>query len=495
MRIAPALDLQKRCPAPTEQYALLINPFYPKDPVSSFGKHVLTPTLALTSFAGATPAHWDIRYWDENLLQGCPPSEPFPQVVALTVHLTFAERAYQLANWYRSRGAIIVMGGLHVHSCPDEVRPHCDIMVKGEGAACWPEILGDIERGEYKPFYEARFGRSYHLDPAPRREILDREAYLTTSSMIATRGCHNRCGFCYLATRGLKMPYSCRHPEQIAAEIQAEGNGFVVFTDNNLGADQEYLRRLCTALKPLEIMWNAAVTLDVSDDPTLIRDMALSGCTGVFIGLESLNDRNIQDARKKSPKAKDYARRVKIFHDYGINVNGSFVFGFDHDHPDVFDFTIDWVEKNKLACSTFHILTPYPGTPLFRQMEAEGRILHKDWNKYDTAHVVFQPSKMSPEELFEGYQKTYQKLFSLPSIWRRRPEKVTSVPAYLAAALLYKRSNLLWHFLIKHRLTRRVWAPLVEISRKRNLAFRKQLEAEIALEKVHHPVDWVMPGV
>src|SRR5262249_889657 len=148
--------------------------------------------------------------------------------------------------------------------------------------------------------------------------------------------------------------------------------------------------------------------IDVADDPTLIRDMALAGCTGVFIGFESLRDENLSDARKKTPRVEDYARRVRIFHDNGIQVNGSFVLGFDHDSPSVFDETVEWIERQRLECSTFHILTPYPGTPLFRQFESEGRLLHKNWNLYDTAHVVFRPKHMSKEQLEEGYAGCYE---------------------------------------------------------------------------------------
>jgi radical SAM superfamily enzyme YgiQ (UPF0313 family) len=156
-------------------------------------------------------------------------------------------------------------------------------------------------------------------------------------------------------------------------------------------------------------------------------------------------------------------------------VNGSFVFGFDGDRKDVFLTTAQWIEANRLECSTFHILTPYPGTPLFRQLAAEGRLLHRDWERYDTAHVVFRPRHMSPEELLLGYDWTYRRLFSPASIWRRRPAQVAALPAYLAGCYLYKRSNPLWHFLIKRRLVHAVWRPLVELTRLRRLAFRRQL--------------------
>jgi radical SAM superfamily enzyme YgiQ (UPF0313 family) len=466
------------------RYALLINPFYPKDPTASFGKHVLTPTLALTSFAATTPAHWELRYWDENLLDGRPPFSPMPEVVGITVHLTFAKRAFELAQWYRSRGSKVVLGGLHVLSCPEECAPHADALAVGDGVQLWPRILADVEAGGLKSKYTATYESDYRLDPAPRRSILPRSSFLTTSSLIATRGCHNRCGFCYVSTDGLRMPYRMREPAQVAAEFAADGQPYGVFIDNNLGSKPAYLRELCHALRPLEKIWSAAVSIDVTDDPSLVRAMALAGCTGVFVGFESLTDENLADSRKKTPKAGDYARRVRLLHDNGIQVNGSFVLGFDHDRRDVFTRTAEWIEENRLECATFHILTPYPATPLFRQMEAEGRLLHRDWSLYDTAHAVFRPKNMSPEELENGYAWMYQRLFSHASIWRRRPADWRAVAPYLAMSYLYKRSNRFWHLLIKHHMVHAVWRPLVELTRLRHLRFRAELAA---IQTAHRP--------
>jgi radical SAM superfamily enzyme YgiQ (UPF0313 family) len=213
----------------------------------------------------------------------------------------------------------------------------------------------------------------------------------------------------------------------------------------------------------------------VTDDPSLIRNMALAGCTGVFIGFESLSDDNLTDSHKKTPKTSDYARRVRILHDYGIQVNGSFVLGFDHDRKDVFARTAEWIEANRLECATFHILTPYPATPLFRQMEMQGRILHRDWSLYDTGHAVFRPTHMTPAELEQGYAWIYQRLFSHASIWKRRPEHWQAVPLYLAMSYLYKRSNRFWHLLIKHDLVNPVWKPLVEMTRWRHVRYRRRL--------------------
>jgi radical SAM superfamily enzyme YgiQ (UPF0313 family) len=488
LRDAPRLDPAIARTSPRDRFALLINPFYPKDPHASFGKHVLTPTLALTSIAGATPANWDVRYWDENLLKGPPPFDPLPRVVGITVHLTFARRAFELAAWYRARGSIVIFGGLHVLSCPQECAPHCDAMVIGDGVTTWPIVLRDIENGTLKKVYHGSYTQPYRNDPPPRREILPRRDFLTTTSLIATRGCHNRCGFCYLATDGLKMPYLTRDVEQIVDEFIADDQPYAVFVDNNLGSKPEYLRSLCRALRPLERIWSAAVTIDVTDDPSLVREMALAGCTGVFVGFESLSNANIKDAKKKSPRTDDYARRVRILHEHGIQVNGSFVLGFDHDRPDVFANTVQWIEQNRLECATFHILTPYPATPLFRQMEREGRLLHRDWSRYDTAHVVFQPKLMSVEQLAEGYAWCYRRLFSTRSILARRPEDWKAVPAYLAMSYLYKRSNLFWHFLIKHGLTATVWRPLVEWTRRRHVKYRRRFEDRTTYVRGAFPV-------
>jgi radical SAM superfamily enzyme YgiQ (UPF0313 family) len=475
MAAAPVLDPHVRADMVERRVALLVNPFYPKSPHGSFGKHVLTPSLSLTAIAGATPANWRVRYWDENLLQGPPPADPPPEVVGMTVHLTFAARAYELAAWFRARGSRVVLGGMHVNTSPGEALPHADAISVGDGVRTWPTILRDVEHDTLQRRYDAPFDCGYDCDPPPRRDLILREAFLTTTSVIASRGCRNRCAFCYLATDGVQMPYAVRNPEDIARQIRADGQPLAVFVDNNLGASRGYLRRLCAALRPLDTMWTAAVTLDVTDEPSLVREMSLAGCAGVFIGFETLNDENLVSARKRSPRAEDYERRLRVFRDHGIQVNGSFVVGFDGDRRDVFTTLAQWIDGARLECATFHILTPYPGTPLFRQMEEEDRLLHRNWALYDTAHVVFRPKHMAPEDLQLGYEWLYRRLFSHSSIWARRPGAQSEWPAYFAGAYMYKHANHLWPFLIRHRLVHAAWHPLVELARRRHLRTRRRL--------------------
>jgi radical SAM superfamily enzyme YgiQ (UPF0313 family) len=481
MAVAPGLDPLQRTGPVERGLALLVNPFYPKSPHGSFGKHVLTPSLSLTSIAGATPSSWCVRYWDENLLQGPPPATPLPEVVGITVHLTFAARAYELAAWFRTRGSLVVLGGMHVNACPDEAQPHADAISVGDGVRSWPAILHDVEQGRLRRRYDAPFDGEYDADPPPRRGLVPRRAFLTTTSVIASRGCRNRCSFCYLSTDGANMPYAVRDPEDIARQIQADRQHLAVFVDNNLGASRSYLRRLSAALQPIDTLWTAAVTLDVTDDPALVGEMSRSGCGGVFIGFETLNDENLVSARKRSPRAEDYARRVRIFRENGIQVNGSFVVGFDGDRRDVFTTLAEWIDAARLECATFHILTPYPGTPLFRQMEEEGRLLHRNWSLYDTAHVVFRPKHMAPEDLQLGYEWLYRRLFSHASIWARRPAVPSEWPAYFAGAYLYKHTNRVWPFLIRHQLVRAAWRPLVELARRRHLRSQLRLERRGAI--------------
>ncbi len=485
MAEAPRLDRTVPTVLIEPRTALLINPFYAKSPYSSFGKHVLTPSLALTSVAASTPRGWRVQCWDENLLQGPPPTNPLPQVVGITVHLTFARRAYELAAAYRARGSTVVLGGMHVNSRPDEAAPHADAISVGDGVQTWPAILGDVERGALRPRYDATFERDYDLDPPPRRDLLPRDGFLTTTSIIASRGCSNRCTFCYLATEGVRLPYRVRNPRDIVRQVEADRQPYFVFVDNNLGARADYLRALCRAVRPLEKIWSAAVTLDVTDDPSLVREMALAGCTGVFVGFETLNDENLAKAHKRSPRAEDYGRRVAILHDHGIKVNGSFVVGFDGDRRDTFTTLAQWIDAQRLASATFHILTPYPGTPLFEQLEAEGRLLHRDWELYDTAHVVFRPKHLTPEELLLGYDWLYRRLSSHASILARRPPRRAEWPTYFAGAYLYRHSNWLWRLLIERQLVRAVWHPLVERERRRNVA--RRLATERARPSYPHP--------
>ncbi len=218
--------------------------------------------------------------------------------------------------------------------------------------------------------------------------------------------------------------------------------------------------------------------------------MALAGCTGVFIGFESLNAGNIEDAGKRSPAPDDYARRVAILHDNGIQVNGSFVLGFDHDSVDVFERTVR-VDRAATGSSARRSTSSrrIPARRCSSRWRRDKRIVHRDWRLYDTAHVVFEPKRMTGEELLAtAMRDCYRRLFSHRSIWRRRPKDWRAVPAYLAMSYLYKRSNRIWHLLIRFRLTAFVWRPLVELTRRRHVRFRRRLAQRGEAAGVRAPI-------
>ncbi len=468
---------------------LLLNPRYRRNPCSSAARHALTPSLALPTIAAATPDDWQVHLHDENLCWGEPPVSPVPDVVGISVHTAFACRAYELAARYRKLGSRVVLGGLHVTALPGEASRHADVVVAGEGASVWPEVLAGLRDGSLRDGVVIRGSFSspaYRQSPWPRRDVLPEGAFLTRASIIATRGCPQRCGYCYLATRGVRAPYQKRSLQDILGEIDAIGERYVVFTDNNLMADASWGIELCRSLRSRDLLWSAAVTVDVARRPDLVREMAASGCQGVFIGLETLSDDNLRQQGKRTLPPSEYERAVALLHEHGIEVNGSFVFGFDHDDPDVFDRTLEFIVRHRLECATFHILTPYPGTPLFEDLERQGRILTRDWNQYDTAHAVFQPARMSPAQLEQGYRRVYRELYSWQNVLARRPPGAVRAGAYLAMTALYKKWDLLWKALVPMRMTHALWSPLVELHWRMGKLDRHRWDEKIARSAATH---------
>jgi len=225
-----------------------------------------------------------------------------------------------------------------------------------------------------------------------------------------------------------------------------------VFFDDNLMVDKAYGKALCRALIPLRVRWRCASSIELGYDQETVKLMAQAGCESVFIGLESINAKSLQESFKHQNIRQDYPQLIDVFHQNGIMINSSFVFGFDHDTKDVFAQTLEFAVAVKLASINFHILTPYPGTTLFRRFVAEGRILTYMWDKYDTAHVVFQPSQMSPEELQEGYYWIYKEFYSWPNILKRMPDGITQKPRFLSFNIGLKKMNKLWDFLIRRNM-------------------------------------------
>jgi radical SAM superfamily enzyme YgiQ (UPF0313 family) len=301
----------------------------------------------------------------------------------------------------------------------DEAGEHSDAVVIGESEDSWPQLLADLQNGGMQKRYIAEVKPDLVGLPFPRRDLMKEDAYLNIPKVETSRGCPFRCSFCSTTVfYGTRMRF--RPVEEVVEEVRAAQHRFVFFTDNNITANKKYAKRLFRGLEPLGIHWLSQGSIDMADDPELMQLAAASGCAGMLVGFESLSEENIANMGKKaSNRVEEYEEKIKIFHDHKIGFIGCFVFGFDGDDKSVFKTTVDFIKRNNIDTPQLTVLTPYPGTSLRAELEAEGRILHSRWEKYDVGNVTFIPKKMTPEELQEGYNWACEKVYSFPAIVKR----------------------------------------------------------------------------
>ncbi len=436
------------------------------------GKNHLIPSETLTALAAVTPAQHQVTIEDENVQKLR--LDDAPDVVGITVYTFLAPRAYAIADHYRARGVKVVLGGLHVTGCPEEALAHADAIVVGEGDESWPRLLADLERGRLERVYRGSAAVPLDNLPLPHAALLDESRYLSTASVSATRGCPHQCEYCFNSVAGASS-FRRRSIPGIVRQVSAlrdSGHPYLVFFDDNLTADRRFARSLCEALAGLGVRWRCAASIEVADDEELLGRLARGGCESLFIGLESVNPGSLAEARKHQNRVREYERQIAAIHAQGIMLNASFVFGFDHDGPDVFQATRDFAIRNRIGSINFHILTPFPGTKLFKRLEREGRILTRDWSLYDTAHAVFQPALLTPADLERGYAWIYREFYSWVNIVRRVPAGPLEGKArFLVFNLALKKANWLWAVLIRLRALRplfRVYWLLLRVGASRS---------------------------
>ena len=346
------------------------------------------------------------------------PEDLSADLVGLTVITGTAVRAYELADRFRARGASVVLGGPHVTLVPEDARPHADAIVVGYAEESWPELLRDFVRGTMRPRYDQRPDLSLAGLPAVRRDLVPKERYITTHVFEATRGCIHACDFCVVPAAWGRKPLQ-KPVEEVADEIRRTGARKAIFIDLNIIADREHAARLFEALLPLGIQWFGLATSLLASDRPLLELCARSGCRGLLIGLESIDAENLRDVHKAFNAPGRYKEIIVRFHEHGIAIQGAFVFGMDHDTPDVFLKTARFAVEAKIDLPRFAVLTPFPGTALYRRLEEEGRILTRNWELYDAQHVVFQPARMTVEQLQRGTQEAWRHAYAYGSIARR----------------------------------------------------------------------------
>jgi radical SAM superfamily enzyme YgiQ (UPF0313 family) len=398
-------------------------------------KHFMVPPHSLQILSALTPSEHRVTILDEYHH----PADPALQadLIGINVWTASSSRAYELADHYRRRGIPVVLGGPHVTVCPEEALAHADAIVVDEAEAVWAQVVHDVEAGQLKRVYQ---GRMLPLDetPAPDWSSFHPDDYVLQLSLSTTRGCARRCDFCYESCRP-KPNFRQRSLDRVLQEIDARPAPVISFLDNDITVNKRFARELFTALIPRKRHWLGMTSIEVADDEGMLDLMAESGCRTLFVGFESIVPDSLGEVHKHCNRVDDYVRNVRRIHERGIMVNGSFVFGFDHDGPDTFDRTVDFGIEARLDTATFTVLTPYPGTTLHKRLRAAGRIFDHDWSHYDTTRCVFQPARMTPQELEAGYFHAYERFYAWPSILHRCRPGEPGFAKRLFLNMAYKR--------------------------------------------------------
>jgi radical SAM superfamily enzyme YgiQ (UPF0313 family) len=384
-----------------------------KPVVSRFFRHT---RLSLLAVAAATPPDWEVKIVDEYVNPIDFSSNP--TCVGISFMTAGAPRAYEIAREFRCLGIPVLAGGFHPTFLPEEVLRHFQSVCIGDAEPVWPKMLRDLERGELKQVYRSDPLLSLRGLPPLRRDLLNPQEYLTQNSVQTSRGCPNRCTFCSI-TSFYGGYYRHRPVEEVLEEISGLPGKLVIFIDDNLVADRSYALKLFSGLRPLKRNWYSQADLTIARDAELLEAAVESGCKGLFVGLESLSSENLRKVGKEFYLAESYLQGIETLHQAGIAVEAGIIFGFDEDGPEVFDRMLSFLKESRIELAQITPLTPLPGTPLYLQLEQEGRILTKDWSYYDFFHVVYQPKRISPEELQTGMDEVVRRFYSLREILER----------------------------------------------------------------------------
>lgn len=376
------------------------------------------PRLSLPQIAAITPPRFDTKIVDEYLEEIN--FEEDADLVAISATTVQAPRAYQIAAEFKKHGKKTIIGGMHASLLPDEAQKYADSVFIGEAEGLWHTVLEDIINGDLQNRYEnsSKMIDINHL-PFPDFSKMDLSKYKVPYRPVqTTRGCPHNCGYCSV-TKFFGKSYRHRDIKEVVEEIKRHNTKRIFFVDDNIAANPKRAKELFKALIPLNIKWTSQCCMSIAYDDELMQLAKESGCNVLMIGLESLSAKSLGSVNKSINKVEDYLYVIDKIHKYGISTGCFMIFGFDHDNESVFEKTADFVDKANIDYPCYWILTPYPNTPLYNQLNSEGRIFERDWSKYDCSHAVFRPSLMTPKALEDGYQYAYKRAYSTPSIIKR----------------------------------------------------------------------------
>jgi len=423
---------------PHSKKVLLI---FPRDKGIKFSNDTLYPfpMLGLTLLASLFPKNYEVKIINEAIEEVDFSAEV--DLVGITGLTCVIKRAYTIADRFRERRVKVILGGVHPSLLPDEAKEHADSVFIGEAEGMLERVLRDFEAGELKPFYQSREWPDLKGMPIPRRDLLGGQYKSFFKAIETTRGCPNRCEFCSVPTINGKC-YRTRPLEDVDQELSQvvkKRGEYLFLVDDNVTAREDYALGLFEIFKRHQVKWMGFATVQMAKDEDLLRKARESGCISLFIGFESLLQENLDGVSKRFVHAKELSNLIKTIRDHQIGIHGSFIFGFDGDDPSIFKKTVEFVQENNIELPTFTILTPFPGTPLRKRLEEEGRIFDNDWSHYDMSHVVFKPKKMTSQELQQGY------------LWA---QKYACAPRSILKRLLWGSRHYFFYFLMSNFVLR-----------------------------------------
>jgi radical SAM superfamily enzyme YgiQ (UPF0313 family) len=402
--------------------------------------------LAFGILAALTPPDVEVALYDDRI-ESVPYDEP-TDLVALTVETFTAKRAYQIAAQFRKRGIPVVMGGYHPTLLPEEASQFADAVAVGDAESIWANIVADARAGRLQRFYQSPPDLVALEGVIPKRSVCATKHYAPLRIVQFGRGCRFACDFCSIhAFYGRSMPRRCL--DEVLSELDELRGQYVFFADDNLFNDKEQAAALFKMLKPYHIHWGCQISLDIVQSPDLLDMMAQSGCVGMVIGFETLSEASLIQMKKKwNTQQGGYPASLARIYEHGIMAFGSFMFGYDYDTPDVFDRTLEFAMRSKLALAQFNTVTPFPGTPLYHRLKKENRLLFDRWwlhDDYCYGDTIFQPKNMSAEELRDQTVRLRHEFNTYSAIARRmfapkmNAHSLYNLIAFLAINLVSKK--------------------------------------------------------
>jgi radical SAM superfamily enzyme YgiQ (UPF0313 family) len=407
----------------------------------AFSRFIRYSPMTLTVLASLVPEDLGakIELYDEGV-ERVPLDTIRADIVGLTGITGAVRRTYAYADWFRTRGSYVVIGGVHATLMPEEAALHADTVITGQALETWPRFLHDWSDGRPQRRYSPGERTDFSRFKVPARQTMRFKPFITINSTQAVFGCPNSCEFC--VTPVVCRSYETRPIPQVVSDIAAMRGRFFTFVDPSPIENVRYATDLYRALIPLKKRWTGLATTRLVRHQELMNVMAASGCHGLLIGFESLSQNANDNVQKEFNRVDDYYRLAAELHERGIAIMGCFVHGLDGDDAGCFDRTLDFVEKASIDLPRFTVATPFPGTPYFTRLKAEGRILTENWSLYDAQHVVFRPLKMTIHELEEGHHRAWKEAYRYPRMIGRLARSRCFLSHSPLASLGYRRYGL-----------------------------------------------------